>query len=67
MPTWVKAAIDSYTSTAGVADGHVFRAVNPIREAFQPNDSAIGEGGKDCARALLIEANRIEVLPGPNR
>lgn len=28
MPTWVKLAIDAWTSTAGVADRHVFRAVN---------------------------------------
>ena len=28
MPTWVKVAIDAWTSVAGVTDGHVFRAVN---------------------------------------
>ncbi len=28
MPTWVKVAIDAWTSAAGVAEGHVFRAVN---------------------------------------
>src|SRR5579872_3064852 len=28
MPTWVKVAIDSWTSAAGVADGHIFRSVN---------------------------------------
>src|SRR5215813_1053288 len=28
MPTWVKVAIDSWTSVAGVSDGHVFRAIN---------------------------------------
>jgi site-specific recombinase XerD len=28
MPTWVKVAIDAWTSVAGVADGYVFRAVN---------------------------------------
>jgi site-specific recombinase XerC len=27
MPTWVKVAIDAWTSVAGVADGQVFRAV----------------------------------------
>jgi integrase len=27
MPTWVKVAIDGWTSLAGVADGHVFRTV----------------------------------------
>jgi integrase len=28
MPTWVKVAIDAWTSGAGIADGHVFRPVN---------------------------------------
>jgi len=28
MPTWVKVAIDAWTSAAGVADGFVFRSVN---------------------------------------
>src|SRR5690348_15192534 len=28
MPTWVKVAIDAWTSEAGIADGHVFRPVN---------------------------------------
>ena len=30
MPTWVKVAIDSWTTAAGVVDGHVFRAVNRV-------------------------------------
>src|SRR3954471_3369940 len=28
MPTWVKVAMDAWTSTAGIGDGHVFRPVN---------------------------------------
>src|SRR5579864_5611729 len=28
MPTWVKVAIDAWTSAAGVVGGHVFRSVN---------------------------------------
>ena len=28
MPTWVKVAIDAWTSAAGLADGHIFRPVN---------------------------------------
>src|SRR5712672_1888441 len=28
MPTWVKVAIDAWTSPAGVTEGHVFRSVN---------------------------------------
>src|SRR4029077_14541562 len=27
MPTWVKVAIDAWTQSAGVAEGHVFRPV----------------------------------------
>jgi site-specific recombinase XerD len=33
MPTWVKVAIDSWTTTACVVDGHVFRAVNRAGQA----------------------------------
>ena len=28
MPNWVKVAIDAWTSTAGVAEGYIFRPVN---------------------------------------
>jgi site-specific recombinase XerD len=28
MPTWVKVAIDAWTTPAGLTDGHVFRSVN---------------------------------------
>jgi integrase len=28
MPTWVKNAIDAWTASAGVFDGHLFRPVN---------------------------------------
>jgi len=28
MPTWVKVAIDAWTSASDIADGHVFRPVN---------------------------------------
>jgi integrase len=28
MPTWVKVAIDAWTSVGGVADGQIFRTVN---------------------------------------
>src|SRR5436305_1458447 len=37
MPTWVKVAIDAWTSSAGVADGYVFRSVNRA-------DRVTGEG-----------------------
>jgi site-specific recombinase XerD len=37
MPTWVKVAIDAWTSLAGIAEGHVFRSVNRA-------DRVTGEG-----------------------
>ena len=37
MPTWVKVAIDAWTSPAGVADGYVFRAVT--RAALAPSSA----------------------------
>jgi site-specific recombinase XerD len=33
VPTWVKVAIDAWTSAAGVADGYVFRPVNRAGQA----------------------------------
>jgi integrase len=33
MPTWVKVAIDAWTSAAGVVDGYVFRPVNRAGKA----------------------------------
>jgi integrase/recombinase XerD len=40
MPTWVKLTTDAWTSAAGVADGHVFRAVN---RAGQPQGVGLSE------------------------
>ena len=33
MPTWVKVAIDAWTSAAGITDGFVFRPVNRAGKA----------------------------------
>src|ERR1039458_7027909 len=33
VPTWVKVAIDAWTSAAGIADGYVFRPVNRAGQA----------------------------------
>src|SRR5216683_330776 len=33
MPTWVKSAIDSWTSAAGLAEGHLLRSVNRADQA----------------------------------
>jgi integrase len=55
MPTWVKVAIDAWTSAAGLTDGHVFRPVNRgdkvqgeamsekvVRQMLQPYAEAVG-------------------------
>src|SRR6516165_9363741 len=40
MPTWAKVAIDAWTSVADVADGSVFRAINP---GGQVQEAALSE------------------------
>jgi site-specific recombinase XerD len=40
MPTWVKAAIDAWTTAACIADGHVFR---PVNRADQVAREGLGE------------------------
>jgi site-specific recombinase XerD len=66
MPTWTKVAIDAWTSAAGIAGGHVFRAVNRsdqvqaaamtekvVWQLLQPYAEAAGLSGiapHDCRR-----------------
>src|SRR6204780_1528386 len=40
MPTWVKLAIDAWTTAADIADGHVFR---PVNRADGVGDQGLGE------------------------
>ena len=40
MPTWVKVAIDAWTSAAGIADGKIFR---PVNRADQVQDTGPSE------------------------
>jgi integrase len=40
VPTWVKVAIDAWTSAAGIADGHVFR---PVHRGDQVQGAALSE------------------------
>jgi integrase len=67
IPTWVKVAIDAWTSAAGVADGYVFRPVNRasqvqrvgmsekvVWQLLQPYAEAAGVPGiapHDCRRS----------------
>jgi integrase len=58
MPTWVKVAIDAWTTAAGISEGAVFRAVNRgdqvqggaisekvVWQLLQPYAEAVGLGG----------------------
>src|SRR6185295_5183140 len=40
LPTWVKVAIDAWTSMAGIAEGHVFR---PVTRAGREGGERLGE------------------------
>ena len=40
IPTWVKVAVDAWTSPAGVAEGHVFR---PVNHADRVTGEVLGE------------------------
>jgi integrase len=40
LPTWVKVAIDAWTSAAGLAEGHVFR---PVNRAGRVGSERLGE------------------------
>jgi len=67
VPTWVKVAIDAWTSAAGVAEGYIFRPVNRAGQAqgvslsekvvwqlLQPYAAAAGVPGiapHDCRRS----------------
>ncbi len=58
MPTWVKVAIDAWTSPAGVMDGHVFRPVNRA-------DRITGEGLGEKVVWQLIKPYAAEAgVPG---
>jgi integrase len=58
MPTWVKAAIDAWTSPAGLAEGCVFRSVNR-------GDRVTGEGlGKKVVWQLIKPYAEAAGVPG---
>jgi integrase len=40
MPTWVKVAVDAWTSPAGVAEGYIF---HPVNRAGRVTGEALGE------------------------
>src|SRR5438105_4627274 len=58
MPTWVKVAIDAWTTIAGVTDGHVFRPVNRA-------DSVTGERlGEKVVWQMLRKYAAVVGVPG---
>ena len=81
MPTWVKLAVDAWTAAAGVASGHVFRAVNrafrivarTILRIDHPADDDLATRLSDTLRRLarrrleigLLDAREVEHLLMP--
>jgi integrase len=58
VPTWVKVAIDAWTSAAGLADGHLFRSVNRA-------DRAVGERlGEKFVWQMLQQYAEAAGVPG---
>jgi integrase len=58
MPTWVKVAIDAWTTAAGVADGYIFRSVNRA-------DRVTGEGlGEKVVWQLIKPYAETAGVPG---
>ena len=60
MPTWVKVAIDAWTATAGVTDGHVFRTVNRggQAQAADLNEKVVWQLLQGYAKAAGVPALR---------
>ena len=56
MPTWVKVAIDAWTSAAGLVEGRVFRPVNR-------GDKAQGEAMSE--KVVRRCSSSMRLLPGP--
>ena len=69
VPTWVKVAIDAWTSAAGIADGHVLRAVN---RADRVGGSRLGEKVvwqmlRHTRRKFIFQVSRLMTFEGPAR
>lgn len=61
MPVWVKVAIDAWTGTARVVDGHVFRPVN--RGDQVPRRRAVRKSGLADAAAARQRRGRTGYRP----
>jgi integrase len=57
VPSWVKATVDHWTSSAGIVDGRVFRAINKMGKAWGDGMTAkvIWDVVRDAAHRAGIE------------
>ena len=68
MPTWVKVAIDAWTAAAGVADGHVFRAVNrggQVQAADPQREGRLAVAPAVCEPRRVFPGSRPTTCGGP--
>jgi hypothetical protein len=59
--TWVKVAIDAWTSASGVAGGHVFRPVNRGGRVTgeRLGEKVVWQCSKSTQRRLVFQASRL--------
>ena len=68
MPTWVKAAVDAWTATAGITEGAVFRAISKVGRVW--GDGMTAKVLCDIVRAAAVchlaggELDQIQFLLG---
>ena len=57
VPTWVKTAIDNWTSTAGIGEGRLFRAIrkNGVQWGRGVSQNVVWYVVKNCAKRAGIE------------
>jgi len=61
MPTWVKAAVDAWTATAGITEGAVFRAISKVGRVW--GDGMTAKVLWDIVRAAAAEAGIAKLAP----
>ena len=61
VPTWVKAAIDTWTTAAGITDGAVFRAINRAGRVW--GDGMSPKVLWDVVRAAAVRAGIEKLAP----
>ena len=61
IPTWVKTAVDEWTTTAGITNGVVFRAINKAGRVW--GDGMCAQRARDVVRAAAARANIDKLAP----